>query len=119
MRRMIPVFVLTVLAMAACGAYAQDDEKREGSVPPGMEIIQVGPGNRLLVPEGTRTQRMGALMTREFTEEYAARRFSENEERFAKIEANFERMKAKIEELEVAVAALRPAEAPPAKEKSE
>lgn len=97
---MIPLFIFY-----AFYCIAKEDKKEE--IPAGMEIIQVGDGQRLYVPKGTKTKRIGAQLILEDNSEYVAKRFSEIEEDIKKLRAEVEAQAIEIEELKKTIAQMQ------------
>ena len=103
--------VLIVLFSFAVGlafslpARAQEEAPLEtypyeaGEVPPGMEVIAVTGGYKLIVPKGSKIKKVGAQIIVEGQREYLSRRLEEMENRFLKIEETLESLKKEVETL--------------------
>ena len=92
MRVKIPQKLLFVALLYSAFAYsicaAQDYKKNSNddiSMPPEMEITKEGDVN-VMVPKGVRLNKQSTVMLIEDTDVYAARKFSENENRMRDIE---------------------------------
>ena len=106
-------FLFLALFLSALPAQAQENKKDE--IPPGMEMIEVKPGYRQLLPKGIQISKVGDLLKIEDLKDYTARRLQDMEDRlkdnettqakankevdarFAKIEAKDEELKKNIE----------------------
>ena len=106
-------FLFLALFLSALPAQAQENKKDE--IPPGMEMIEVKPGYRQLLPKGIQISKVGDLLKIEDLKDYTARRLQDMEGllkegeadqaelrqeidiRFAKIEAKDEELKKNIE----------------------
>jgi prefoldin subunit 5 len=76
--------------------------QKNEDTPAGMEVIKVGDGQEILVPEGTKIRRIriGAQLILEDTSAYFAKKFMEMENHFMKIEENLQELRQKIKDLE-------------------
>lgn len=61
------------ICFSAAAIFAQADKKDE--IPPGMELLEVKPGLKQIVPKGTKVTKIGDLIALEDINEYMARRF--------------------------------------------
>ncbi|OGX52060.1 MAG: hypothetical protein A3G37_02530 [Omnitrophica WOR_2 bacterium RIFCSPLOWO2_12_FULL_46_30] len=93
---------------AVFSVWAQENKKDE--IPPGMEMIEVKPGYRQLLPKGIKISKAGDLLKIEDLKDYLARRLQDMEDRFKQNEAaqaeskkemdvRFAKIEAKDEEL--------------------
>ena len=91
-------FFILILTLAFSAALiAAEDKNKE--VPPGMELVLVKDNYKLLVPEGAKIRKEGAVFILENIDEYVARRFHDMEERIVRIEAEEDGLKKEIERL--------------------
>lgn len=108
-----PFLIPAFMFIAVFSAAARENKKDE--IPPGMEMIEIKPGYRQLLPKGIKISKVGDLLKIEDLKDYIARRlqdmedkFKQNETaqaeskkdmdaRFAKIEAKDEELKKKME----------------------
>ncbi len=97
-------------------AWAQKDKKEE-SLPSGMEKIKVGRNVEMVVPVGTKTYKKGDLVILENPGEYVARRLADMEERLQKIEAQEKEFKEKIERLDAMLSQIQENVLEPAEKK--
>ncbi len=67
-------------------------------IPPGMELMTMG-GIHTIVPQGTKIEKKGSLVTMEGTEDFAARNFKEINARLEKIEAIQNDLKKTVDDL--------------------
>ncbi len=75
-------------------------------VPPGMELVSIG-GIRMIIPQGTKVEKKGSLLTMEGPDEYAARNFKEMNDRFQKMEAGQNDLRKSVDDLKREIADLR------------
>ena len=101
MRKCIFFLLVSILIFYSFHSIAKEDKKEE--IPAGMEIIQVGDGQRLYVPKGTKTRKVGAQLILEDNSEYVAKRFSEIEDYIKTLQANIEELKNEIGQLRKAI----------------
>jgi hypothetical protein len=95
----VKIFIVPFMLISFVpAAHAQDDTKTNGDVriPPGMEIIKQGDVN-CLVPKGSTLRRNGNQVFIEGADEYAARGFSERDNRLNKLEADLNQQKKDYE----------------------
>lgn len=96
------LFIFALLLAAA--AVSAQEEKNAESLPPGMEKIKVGRGSEVVVPQGTKTHKVGDLVVLEQPQEYVARKVTEQDARIAKIEGENRALVLKMERLEAQLA---------------
>ncbi len=89
--------LFSVFILYALSCVAEEDKKEE--IPEGMEIIQVGDGQRIFVPRGTKTRKVGAQLILQDNSEYVAKRFLEIEDYLKTLEAEIKGLKKEIEQL--------------------
>lgn len=97
MRKSAFLFLIALFIFYAFSGIAKEDKKEE--IPAGMEMIQVGDGQKLYVPKGTKTKRVGAQLILEDNSEYTAKKFSEIESVIKTLQARIEEQKIEIEQL--------------------
>ena len=90
-------FILILILAFSAALIAAEDKKKE--VPVGMELVSVKDNYKLLVPEGTKIRKEGAIFILENINEYVARRFHDMEEHIVRIETTEEELKKEIEQL--------------------
>lgn len=105
MRKSAFLFLIPLFIFYAFYSIAKEDKKEE--IPAGMEIIQVGDGQRLYVPKGTKTKRVGAQLILEDNSEYTAKKFSELEDDIKELQAKVEAQALEIERLKKAIAEMQ------------
>jgi hypothetical protein len=88
---------LCVLAFAQVNIYAQGDAN-SAAIPEGMELVEMSPGYKILVPKGQKINKMGDANILENLAVYVARRFSQMEARISELES-----KQKICESEIII----------------
>lgn len=98
MKKSAFLFLVPIFIFCALPCIAKEDKKEE--IPAGMEIIQVGDGQRLYLPKGTKTKRVGAQLILEDNSEYTAKKFSE-------IEIDIKALQAKVEEQAIEIERLK------------
>lgn len=102
-------FLISVFMFIAVFS-AQAQEKKKDEIPPGMEMIEVKPGYRQLLPKGIKITKVGDLLKIEDLKDYTARRLQDMEDRFKQneaaqaeskkeMDAHFAKIEAKDEEL--------------------
>lgn len=91
------LFLVALFIFCALPGIAKEDKKEE--IPAGMEIIQVGDGQRLYVPKGTKTKRVGAQLILEDNSEYTAKKLSEIEDDIKELQAKVEAQNLEIAQL--------------------
>ncbi|TAN62760.1 hypothetical protein EPN16_00935 [bacterium] len=96
-RRTALLFLIPLFIFYAISGIAKEDKKEE--IPAGMEIIRIGDGQRLYLPKGTKTKRVGAQLILEDNSEYVAKRFSEMEIDIKALQAKIEAQEIEIEQL--------------------
>lgn len=97
MKKSAFLFLIPIFIFYAFYSIAKEDRKEE--IPAGMEIIQVGDGQRLYLPKGTKTKRVGAQLILEDNSEYVAKKLSEIEADIKALQAKIEEQKIEIEQL--------------------
>lgn len=90
-------FILILVLAFSAALIAAEDKNKE--IPPGMELVLVKDNYKLLVPEGAKIRKEGAVFILENIDEYVARRFHDMEERIVRIEAKEDGLKKEIERL--------------------
>ncbi|MBN1405378.1 MAG: hypothetical protein JW946_02540 [Candidatus Omnitrophica bacterium] len=95
------IFIIFSLIIFTAVSFAQENDSEEASS--GMEIIQVGNGQKLFVPKGTKIRRVGAQLILEDNAEYVATRISGLEARIEKLEAQGEELKQNVQDLKNSV----------------
>jgi len=70
----------------------------ESEIPPGMELKKVG-GINLMVPEGAKLYKRGAVTVMEGASAYSARRLNDIESRLDKVEENIKELDKKVSAL--------------------
>lgn len=98
MKKSAFLFLIPLFIFYAFYCIAKEDKKEE--ITAGMEIIQVGDGQRLCVPKGTKTKKIGAQLILEDNSEYVAKKFSE-------IEDDVKELRAKVEAQALEIAQLK------------
>lgn len=88
---LIPVFMF----IAVFSAQAQ--EKKNDEIPPGMEMVEVKPGYRQLLPMGAKITKVGDLAVVENLSAYTARKLQDTEGRFKQNEAAFQESKKEMD----------------------
>jgi hypothetical protein len=96
-RKSALLFLIPLFIFYALPGIAKEDNKEE--IPAGMEMIQVGDGQRLYLPKGTKTKRVGAQLILEDNSEYVAKKFSEIEIDIKALQAKIEAQALEIEQL--------------------
>ena len=102
------IFLILALLSFCSLALSQEDNKDE-ILPPGMEKIKVGRGSEVIVPEGTKTHKVGDLVVLENPGEYMARRMNELDGRLAQFEEENRLLRRRIEKLEAQIAEMHKA----------
>lgn len=97
MKKSAFLFLIPLFIFCALPGIAKEGKKDE--IPAGMEIIQVGDGQRLYLPKGTKTKRVGAQLILEDNSEYTAKKFSEIEIDIKALQAKIEEQALEIEQL--------------------
>lgn len=105
MRKLAFLFLILLFIFYAFYSIAKEDKKEE--IPAGMEIIQVGDGQRLYVPKGTKTKRIGAQLILEDNSEYTAKKFSEIEDDIKELQAKIEEQNLEIVQLKKTIAEMQ------------
>ncbi|MBL7156768.1 MAG: hypothetical protein ISS92_01255 [Candidatus Omnitrophica bacterium] len=96
----VKVFIL-ILAFffSATLAFTQEAKREPGvKIPPGMEIRKVGDVN-ILMPKGAKMDKRGGVILLENTDQYAAQKFLEVENRLIEIEAEQRMLKNEVKNL--------------------
>jgi hypothetical protein len=89
---------LWVICILSSGIlYAENSP--DNNLSDGMEVQEVEPGYKLLLPKGTVIQKKGDLRVVEGPGEYAARRFEEYDAQIAEINRKIETLQKKVEEI--------------------
>ena len=78
--------------------------------PPGMELIKIGKTN-VLAPKGARINKVAGFQTIEATDQYAARKFMEVENRLKAIEANQRKLLKTVMQINQILKRIAPSEA--------
>lgn len=97
MRKSAFLFLIPFFIFCTLPGIAKEGKKEE--IPAGMEMIQVGDGQRLYLPKGTKTKRVGAQLILEDNSEYVAKKFSEIEIDIKALQVKIEEQKTEIERL--------------------
>lgn len=97
MRKLAFLFLIPLFIFYSLYGIAKEDKKEE--IPAGMEIIQVGDGQKLYLPKGTKTKRLGAQLILEDNSEYVAKKLSEIESDIKALQTKIEAQKIEIEQL--------------------
>jgi len=103
MKNIFIAILLFAVLWFAPSVIAQDDDhsvERIASSEPGMEIVQIGGGQQLFLPEGTKLRRVGAQLIIEDNAQYMAERLLALDERIKELEARENDLRDKLEELE-------------------
>ncbi len=69
------------------------------NLPDGMEIREVEPGYKLVLPKGATIQKKGDLRVIEGPGEYAARKFTEYDQQLAQLQEQIEELKKEIAQI--------------------
>ena len=94
---------IIIVLFLSSSVFAQQDQSvsaQGGDVPPGMEVVNVTGGYRLIVPEGAKTRRVGAQIIVEGDKEYYSRRFHELAQEIADLKAQVEKLQQQVSELQ-------------------
>jgi hypothetical protein len=81
---LILVFIF-IAALPSLSIQAEENKKDE--IPPGMEMIEVKPGYKQLLPKGIKIAKVGDLLKIEDLKDYTARRLQDTEGRLKQAEA--------------------------------
>lgn len=110
MKKYILILLYVMSIFLAFGANAEEIKEnrlleeaaiqKKEDIPAGMEVIKIGDGQEILVPEGTKIRRIGAQLILEDTSAYFAKKFMEMENHFMKIEESLQELRQKIKDLE-------------------
>ncbi len=92
-------FILLVFMFMVSFLSARAQEKKE-EVPEDTQVIEVGPGSRLLLPKGMKIEKTGSQITIEDFGQYYERRLKEMEERLAEFRSRDEILQKEIEQLQ-------------------
>ncbi len=90
---------LWVICILFSGILYAENNSPDNNLSGGMEVQEVEPGYKLLLPKGTMIQKKGDLRVVEGPGEYAARRFEEYDAQIAEINRKIETLQKKIEEI--------------------
>lgn len=90
--------IVLILQFSCLLCIAQDQEKENKGLAPGMEVIKIG-GANVLVPEGTKVTKKGGLIILESTSEYTGRKVLEIEERIERLESKDNELQEEITKL--------------------
>lgn len=101
MRKCVFLLLLSLFILYSLYGIAKEDKEEE--IPAGMEIIQVGDGQRLYVPQGTKTRKVGAQLILQDNSEYVAKKFLEMEGYLKTLEEKLAELKKEIEQLKKAI----------------
>ena len=96
--RVILLFIVLNLFIANISIEANNNTNQQ-EPPAGMEIINVGNGQQLILPKGTKMRKIGAQLIIEDNAEYVSERIYNLEKRLEKLESANEKLKKQIEEL--------------------
>lgn len=77
---------LCILTFAQVNIYAQGDAN-SAAIPEGMDLVEMSPGYKILVPKGQKINKMGDANILENIAVYVARRFSQMEARIIELES--------------------------------
>lgn len=103
----IRVFLAVSIVLYATSAFSGEyDTDSDVKFSPGTEVVKES-SMEILVPKGGKPRIEPGRIYLESTDEYAARRFDEMEERFVRIEAEQNKMKDGIEKIEKALTRMR------------
>lgn len=100
-------FGLWVICVLFSGILYAENNDPGNNLPDGMEMREVEPGYKLILPKGATIQKKGDLRVVEGSGEYAARKLAESDERFAKIEADIQALRKDIDEIKKMVGQTR------------
>lgn len=90
---------LWVTCILFSGILYAENNNPDNNLSDGMEMREVEPGYKLLLPKGAVIQKKGDLRVVEGPGEYAARRFEEYDAQIAEINRKIEALQKKIEEI--------------------
>ncbi len=79
-------WVVCFMLFSYSNVYAQGNPNIE-EVPEGMELVEMSPGYKILVPKGQKINKMGDANILENISVYVGRRFSQMESRFIELES--------------------------------
>lgn len=106
MKKYVLILAYVAVIFLAFGAGAEEVKEKEAMIqksedtPPGMELIKVGNGQEILVPQGTKIRRIGAQLILQDTSAYFAEKFIGMENHFMKIEESLQGLEQRIKDLE-------------------